>query len=74
MPRFSLRTLLIVLAIGPPILGFCYVRWQKYKARRELYEMITKICQESEMRRRAWQVAVMGIGPVPAQSDTTRDD
>jgi hypothetical protein len=28
MPRFKLRTLLIVLAIAPPIAGFGYLKWK----------------------------------------------
>jgi hypothetical protein len=32
MPRYSLRTLLILLAIGPPLVAGVWVEWQRYRA------------------------------------------
>jgi len=40
MPRYSLRTLLILLALGPPILALCWWRYGVWKAERERLERL----------------------------------
>ena len=35
MPCFSLRTLLILLALLPPLMAICYWRWVEYHAAHE---------------------------------------
>jgi hypothetical protein len=35
MSRYSLRTLLILLAVGPPLVAFGYWRWSDYRAAQE---------------------------------------
>jgi hypothetical protein len=36
MPRYTLRTLLILLAIGPPIVAVGYQKWERYRHFEEL--------------------------------------
>jgi hypothetical protein len=37
--QFSLRTLLILLAVVPPLSGYGYIRWQRYEEGRELMKL-----------------------------------
>lgn len=39
MPRYKLRTLLIVLAILPPVAGFGYSKWKRYLRTREIIRL-----------------------------------
>ena len=36
MPRYSLRTLLILLAVGPPLMAVCFWAWSEYRASQRL--------------------------------------
>jgi hypothetical protein len=55
--RYRLRTLLILLAILPPLLGIGYIRWQRYRERQRLLEIVKSI-DYGENLGRAWQAFV----------------
>ena len=40
MPRYKLRTLLILLAILPPLLWFGWIRYEEWRERQELIEVL----------------------------------
>jgi len=39
MIRYRLRTLLIVLALGPPVLAYVHWKYEKYVARQQLLQI-----------------------------------
>jgi hypothetical protein len=51
MFRYKLSTLLILLALGPPIVAGGYVRWQRYDERQNLIRELREGVRESELRR-----------------------
>jgi len=55
--RYRLRTLLILLAILPPLLGIGYIRWQRYRERQRLLEIVESI-HYGENLGIAWQAFV----------------
>jgi hypothetical protein len=58
MPRYSLRTLLILLAIGPPLVTVVWVEWQRYRAeyaRREFDKLIPLI-QTTIVPNSHWEI------------------
>jgi hypothetical protein len=57
--RYRLRTLLILLAVGPPLLAVGYARWERYKHHLEHQRVLQKIRADGERQRRAWQAALM---------------
>jgi len=45
MMHYRLRTLLIVLALGPPVLGWMLVKVEKYQSHRNLRRLALEIHQ-----------------------------
>jgi len=57
MPRYNLRTLLILLAIGPPALAGGYAKWQRHVEHRRIIKELVDAIARSEQRRQAFQAA-----------------
>jgi hypothetical protein len=70
MLRYKLRTLLLLMAVGPPLLGYGYVRWQKHVERERFIRALIQSMAESERQRRAWfdsmALAPSMVGPIPS--------
>jgi hypothetical protein len=45
MPRYNLRTLLVLLAILPPLLWFGWTKYEAWKAEQERQRMLREILQ-----------------------------
>jgi len=73
--RYRLRTLLILLAIMPPILGISYVRWQRYREHQRLLEIIKSIDYGNNMGL-AWQAFLtsQAAAPPPPPADNSNQD
>jgi hypothetical protein len=52
MLRYKLRTLLIVLALGPPLLAYGWSEYGKYSERERLREELQRDVEELERLRR----------------------
>jgi hypothetical protein len=53
MLRYKLRTLLIVLALGPPVLACGWSEYGKYRQRERLREELQREVEEVDRLRRA---------------------
>jgi len=64
-PRYKLRTLLILLAVLPPLL---WLGWTKYEAWRAEQER-QRVLREAAEIIFAWPAAKSGPGPIPSPTD-----
>ena len=78
MPRHKLRTVLIFLAVGPPMLAGAWIGWQKaaveYLKRKERAALIDFL-READLARAAFNVTVTsgGLPLEPTQSAENLD-
>jgi hypothetical protein len=72
--RYRLRTLLILLAILPPLLGIGYIRWQRYRERQRLLEIV-KAMDYSNNLDIDWQafVTAQATTPLPPADESSSD-
>jgi len=68
--RYRLRTLMIVLAIMPPMLWFGYIRWERYRERLRLLEFVKSIDYVGQID---WQAFLNAQAPPPAADDPNSD-
>ncbi len=66
--RYRLRTLLIVLALGPALLGYVYARWNQYQECQDLIRRVGTGLGLSERdiqkhSRRHWRETVSRLWP-----------
>ena len=67
--RYRLRTLLILLAILPPLLWFGYIRWQRYQERQRLLEIVKSIDFGASLQI-DWQAFVKSQAAPPPADDS----
>ena len=51
MPRYRLRTLLILLAIGPPLVAGVWTQYRSFQMRREFNELLMRVGAKSRRMR-----------------------
>jgi len=68
--RYRLRTLMILLAIMPPILWFGHVQWQRWQERQQIKKMLHVLQADQARQISAWRAVLMSQ-PMPPPADTS---
>jgi len=78
MPRYKLRTLLILLAVLPPLLWFGWGQYQAWKAEQERKRIIHRIIWSPDGKRLIVEEKIIvrfwgpdGAGPITARTRPT---
>ena len=57
-PRYKLRTLLILLAVLPPLLWFGWTKYEAWRAEQERQERATQFAKQSALEQAAFWAAL----------------